>query len=170
MKKSDSLTFELSKTAIIGLFIYYFVVLLMGFCGAIYVICNLPIEANKTTVIIKTIIVSLSASGMLCSLQYIKRLYKACITNRIVECSSVFGQLGNIIYFAFRPLYSFAFVIVMLFSILSGMFVITGSLDYIINEKLLYLSVILSSYIGYSVGEVLDKFEITSQEKIESLR
>ena len=116
MKKSDSLTFELSKTAIIGLFIYYFVVLLMGFCGAIYVICNLPIEANKTTVIIKTIIVSLSASGMLCSLQYIKRLYKACITNRIVECSSVFGQLGNIIYFAFRPLYSFAFVIVMLFA------------------------------------------------------
>ena len=168
MKKSDSLTFELSKPAIIGLFIYYIVVLLSGLCCAIYVMCNLPIEADKTTVIIKTIIASLSVSGMLCCLQYIKRLYKACITNRIVECSSAFGQIGNIIYFVLRPFYSFVFVVVMLFSILSGMFVITGNLDYIINEKFLYLSVILSSYIGYSVGHVLDKFEATSKEKIES--
>lgn len=168
MKKSDSLLFELSKTAIITLFVYYFVVLLTGLGCAIYVMCNLPIEADQTTVIIKTIIASLSVSGMLCCLQYIKRLYKACITDRIIECTSIFGQLGNVIYFILRPFYSFVFVIVMIFAILSGMFVITGNLDYIINEKFLYLSVILSSYIGYSVGHVLDKFEKTSKEKIEN--
>ncbi len=168
MKKSDSLLFELSNTAIIILFVYYFAVLLTGLGCSIYVMCNLPIEADKTTVIIKTIIASLSVSGMLCCLQYIKRLYKACITDRIVESSSVYGQLGNVIYFILRPFYSFVFVVVMLFAILSGMFVITGNLDYIINEKFLYLSVILSSYVGYSVGHVLDKFEKTSKEKIES--
>ena len=168
MKKSDSLLFELSKSAVITLFVYYFVILLTGLICAIYVMCNLPVGDDKSTVIIKTLFASLSVSGMLCSLQYIKRLYKACITDRIIECSSAFGQLGNIIYFILRPFYSFAFVVVMLFSILSGMFVITGNLDYIINEKLLYLSVILSSYIGYSVGVVLDKFETTSKEKIES--
>ena len=129
MKKSDSLLFELSKTAIITLFVYYFVVLLTGLGCARYVMCNLPIETDQTTVIIKTIIASLSVSGMLCCLQYIKRLYKACITDRIIECSSVFGQLGNVIYFILRPFYSFVFVIVMIFAILSGMFVITGNLD-----------------------------------------
>ena len=128
---------------------------------------NIPLTDNDA-IIIKTIIASLSVSGMLCCLQYIKRLYKACITDRIIECSSVFGQLGNVIYFILRPFYSFVFVIVMIFAILSGMFVITGNLDYIINEKFLYLSVILSSYIGYSVGHVLDKFEKTSKEKIEN--
>ena len=166
MKKSDSLLFALSKAAIIILFVYYFVVLLTCLIGAIYVMCNLPIEVDKKTVIIKTIISSFSASGMLCCLQYIKRLYKACITDRIVESSYKFEQLGNIIYFILRPFYSFAFVTVMIFAVLSGMFVITGNLDYIINEKFLYLSVILSSYIGYSVGQVLDKFEKTSKEKI----
>ena len=55
----------------------------------------------------------------------------------------------------------------MIISLLSGMLVIIGNLDYIINEKFLYLCVILSSYIGYSIGHVLDKFEISSQEKIK---
>ena len=99
-----------------------------------------------------------------------KRLYKACITDRIIECYSTFGQLGNIVYFVLRPFYSFVFVITMIFALLSGMFVITGNLDYIINEKFLYLCVILSSFIGYSVGHVLDKFELYSKEKIENLK
>ena len=170
MKKSDSLLFELSKPAVIFLFIYYCFLLLTGLVFSILIMCNISSEINKSDVIIKTVIASLSTSGMLCCVQYIKRLYKACITNRIVECTTSFGQLGNIVYFLLRPLFSFVFVVIMVFALMSGMYVVSGSLDYIINEKFLYLCVILSSFIGYSVGHVLDRFEMVSREKIETLK
>lgn len=170
MRKSDSLSFELSKPALITLFIYFSILLLTGIVFSILIMCNLPTNENVSLVIRKTILSSLSVSAMMCSMQYIKRLYKACITDRIIGCSSPFGQLGNIVYFLLRPIYSFAFVIIMMFSFLSGMFVITGNLDYIINEKFLYLCVILASCIGYSVGDVLDKFEMSSKEKIENTK
>ena len=167
MRKSDNFRYELSKGTIIFLFVYYFVILLIGLVLSICIICNLPIGESRDQVIIKTIIASMSVSGMLCALQYTKRLYKACITHRIDECTSFCGHIGNIAYFLLRPFYSFAFIIIMIISLLSGIIVVVGNLDYVINEKFLYLCVILSSYIGYSIGHVLDKFEISSQEKIK---
>ncbi len=166
MKKSDSLLFELTKSQIITIFVYYFVIMLVGIALSIYVLCNLEGEITQNQLMIKIIVASLSVSAMLSSLQYIKRLYKACITNRIAESPTFMGSLGNTVYFLLRPFYAFVFVIIMIFAVLSGMFTITGNLDYIINDKFLYLCVVLSSYIGYSVGNVLDKFEKASNEKI----
>lgn len=167
MKKSDSLLYELTKAQVIIIFVYYFFILLGGGIITISIICNLEKEMSQNQLMIKTIISSLSVSGMLCSLQYTKRLYKACITYRIVPITTFVGNLGNFIYFLLRPFYAFVFVIVMIFALLSGMFVVTGSFDYIINEKFLYLCVIISSFIGFSVGQLLDKFEIISKEKID---
>ena len=52
--------------------------------------------------------------------------------------------------------------------LLSGMFVVTGNLDYILNEKFVYLCVVLSCFLGYSVGDMLDKFEKFSKEKVSN--
>lgn len=166
MRKSDSLIFEISKTQLVVIFVYYFLMLLIGGVLLITTLCELSEDMSKKQIIIKTVISSLSASGMLCSLQYIKRLYKACITNRIVQNSTFAGSIGNLVYFISRPFFAFAFVVIMIYALLSGMFGVTGCLDYIINEKFLYLCVILSSFIGYSVGRVLDKFENISKEQI----
>lgn len=169
MKKSDSLFFELSKAELIILFVYYTIILIAGGVTSIITLCQIEEETSHKQLIIKTIISSLSISGMLCSLQYIKRLYKACITNRIIAKTTFAGHIGTLVYFLLRPLYAFTFVIVIIFAILSGFFVVTGNLDYIINEKFLYLCVILSSFIGYSVGHLLDKFEKLSKEKIDKI-
>lgn len=169
MKKSDLLIFEISKVEIVIIFLYYFLLLILGGVFSIKILCELNEELTQKQFIIKTVVSSLSVSGMLFSLQYIKRLYKACITNRIVPISTFAGHIGNLVYFILRPFFAFAFVIVMIYAILSGMFIVTGSLDYIINEKFLYLCVMLSSFVGYSVGQVLDKFENISKEKINKL-
>lgn len=93
-------------------------------------------EMNQEQVMKMAFIVSIAVSGMLCSIQYIKRLYKACLTDRIEINDDMVKCIGNITYFVFRPFFAFAFSIVMVFMLLSGMFIVTGNLDYILNKKL----------------------------------
>ncbi len=72
-------------------------------------------------------------------------------------------------YFLFRPLFSIVFVVVMIVCLLSGMYTVTGVLDYILNDKFIYLSMIISSFIGYSIGNFMDNFQKISDKKITSL-
>lgn len=170
MKKSDSLNYELSKGKLIILFIYFSLILLGGISCSVFVILHLlqgQTPANR--LLCYTIVASFSVSSMLCSMQYIKRLYKACITDRIIHSETRFGEIGNLFYFLLRPIYALSFTIVMIFALLSGMFIVTGSLDYIINEKFLYLCALLSSFIGYSTGHLLDKFEAISRKEIDKI-
>lgn len=155
---------------VIVLFSYYILILLFGGFVSVYIARTPMSTLSQTQLLTYTFIASLSVSGMLCSIQYIKRLYKACMTDRVDLSDDKLKRIGNMMYFLLRPLFSFVFVIVMIFAILSGMFIVTGSLDYILNEKFLYLCVILSSFIGFSIGKLLDKFETMSNEKIENVK
>lgn len=170
MKKSNLLVFNLTKKQMYGIFIYYGVILVASIVTSAFLLMGFGGTLSQDKLMIKTIMSSLAVSSMLCSVQYIKRLYKACITERISECQDYKKKFGNVIYFISRPLFSFVFVLVMIFSILSGMFIVTGSLDYIINEKFLYLCVMCSSFIGFSVGSILDKYEEISHRKIENIK
>lgn len=116
-----------------------------------------------------TLFLSLSTSGMLSGVQYIKRLYKACINDLIDTQNNNIRRIGFVMYFLFRPIFAMVFAVVAIIGILSGMFIVTGNLDYIINEKLMYLSTFVSCIIGYSIGEVMDRFKLFSKEKIEKI-
>lgn len=167
MENKDDLIFTLTKSMIVFLFVYYFLIMIIGSILSIHIACNMN-DISKHHLLMKTFIASISVSGMLCSIQYVHRLYKACI-NKSIEIEKEFlKSIGNFMYFFFRPFFSFAFVIVMIFSLLSGMYVVTGKMDSIVNEKFLYLCVILSSFIGFSIGKVLDKFKNISDSKVDS--
>lgn len=169
MKKSDSLIYTLSGKMVLLLFIYYFIILVLGSFLAINVAVSLMDELSQKQILINTFLSSLAVSGMFCSMQYIKRLYKACLTERIILTQDSIETLGNLAYFILRPFYAFAFVIIMIFGLLSGMFVVTGSLDYILNVKFVYLCVIVSGGFGYSIGKIMDKFEEISEERIQKI-
>lgn len=165
-RKSDSLVYTLTRGWVIFLLIYYFSILLLGIIFSIYIILNLNNISDKN-ILLKTIIASLSVSGMFCSIQYLKRIYKACLEERIVsENHKAIVLFGNILYFLLRPVFTFVFVIIAIFAMLSGFVIISNSIDYLLNIRFLYLSVIVSSFIGYSIGKVLDKFELLSESKI----
>lgn len=169
MRKSDNLIYSMSKKMLIFLLIYYFIILISGGIFAIIIACDLMKEVDQEQIMKLAFIVSIAVSGMLCSVQYIKRLYKACLTDRIELSNDAVKCIGNVTYFLFRPFFAFAFSIVMVFMLLSGMFVVTGNLDYILNKKFVYLCVVISSFLGYSVGNLLDKFEKISKEKVSTL-
>lgn len=169
MKKSDTLIYTLSKKMIIFLFVYYFIILFCGVVLSITVACELMTELDQIQIIKNAFLASIVVSGMLCSVQYIKRLYKACITNRIELNGDIIIMIGNLTYFIFRPCFAFVFAVVIVFALLSGMFIVTGNLDYVLNEKFVYLCIIISSFEGYSVGNLMDRFEKVSEEKITNL-
>lgn len=170
MSKSDNLNYDLSKRSVVTLFVYYIILIICGIVGSVIILTKLhtnSLQAEK--LLLYTVIVSFSVSMMLNGLQYCKRLYKACITNRIQVSGKTFGPLGNLMYFFLRPLFALVFTIVMIFALLSGMVIVTGNLDFVVNERFLYLCAILSSFIGFSTGQLLDKFESISQKEIEKI-
>ncbi len=168
MKKSDFLIYTLSYKMLIGLYIYYILLIVIGVTGSIFIICSISHISNDN-ILVNTLIASLSVCNMLNGVQYTKRLYKACLTERISDEVDKVKRIGNVVYFILRPLFADVFVIVLIFSLLSGMLIVTGDLNNVANEKFLYLCVILSSFIGNSVGKVIDKFEQISNKKINEL-
>lgn len=170
MRKSESLEYTLSKRLVIVLFLFYALILIGGCIVSISVGVSLTKEVERHLLLRKTFFVSLAVSTMLCAVQYTKRLYKACITDRIDTHPDTFKRIGNMAYFISRPFFACSFSILCVFVLLSGMYIVTGSLDYILNEKFLYLCVVISAIIGFSVGKVMDKFELMSADRIDSLK
>ncbi len=162
------LVYNLTKKSVLFLFIYYTFILVTGIVICISTILRID-HIDDENLLLNTILASLAASGMFCSMQYVKRLYKACLDERIIHSADGIKNIGNIIYFLLRPAYSFSFVIIVIFAMLSGTIIITNEVDYVLNIRFLYLSVIISSFIGFSVGRVLDKFTLISEEKIDRL-
>lgn len=169
MRKSDSLVYTLSTRMVVLLFVYYLIWMLGGMAGAGIVLWHTLDTTDKKCVIILSFMVSIAMSGTLCSIQYIRRLYRACLTDRVERAATDRRWIGNMAYFIFRPFFACVFSIVMLFALLSGMVIVTGTVDYVLNERFVYLCAVLSGYLGFSVGKFLDKFEKTSEEAVTSM-
>ena len=171
VKRDEGFIYVLSKNKVIVLFVYYFLLFAIGGFISIKIAVTLTATVTMSDIVMDAFGVSISISGMMCSIQYIKRLYKACITERIdITEGDTMKKIGNMAYFIFRPIFAFGFSIIMVFALLSGMFVIIGNLDYILNEKFVYLCAIFASFIGYSIGKLIDKFGDISIEKINNLK
>lgn len=75
MKKSDVLIYSLSNIMLISLFVYYFVVLILGGIFAAIIACDLTDKMSQVQIMKRTFVLSIAVSGMSCSVQYIKKLY-----------------------------------------------------------------------------------------------
>ena len=170
MKKSDTLIYYLPVWIVIFLYLYYLVWIAGGMWGVKLILDSILSELKQDQIIKQSFNVSLAISGMLCGVQYIRRLYKACLTDRIKEDKDCIKCIGNLAYFVFRPVFACVFTLIMIFALLSGMTLVTGSLDYILIKKFIYLCAMLASYTGFSVGKVMDKFEKNSEETITDIQ
>jgi len=169
-EEKEKIVYGLSKKMIIFLFIYYFILMLLG--GGVVIVIMHIIECYDVYeyIIVLAFAISISVSCMLCSMRYVKKLYKACVGKQIQVKIDIIEGIGNMAYFLFRPLFACTFVILMIIALLSGMFAITGSLDYVLNEKFIYLCAVLSGFVGYSVGRTIDRFEHTSDKAVMSFK
>lgn len=165
--KRQKMIYTLPIWGVVTLFAYYTVLIILGFIGIIFIILQKDIETN---LMINTLIGSNSICLLFCSIQYVKRLYKACLDKRITydktSSSFLLESIGNIVYFFFRPIFASAFVIVLIISLRSGLLIITTQDGIVMNSRFLYLCILISSFIGFSVGRVLDRFDGHAQQVI----
>jgi hypothetical protein len=169
-ERKSELYYRLSRNELIAIFVIYIAIAVIGLVASLLTLLNVGTkELSISEILINTIIGSLAASGMFSSLQYLKRLYKACIYERVLEARSKgnFEAIGNLIYFITRPVYALAFSVGSIVVLLSGLFFILESGANMINTKFYYLCYMVSSIIGFSVGRVLDKLKTFSDRKVD---
>ena len=163
----NEMRYEIPKGWAIGLFGYYFLMILVGLFLVLYILIARMEGSQGVDLKMYTFIVSLLSSMVFAGVCYSRKLYKALIGERISEKGNWDKKAGNIMYFILRPVYAVAFAFLFVVCIFGGVFFVTGGMECIINEKMVYLSTIMSSIIGYSIGRVLDVFEKYGRDKIK---
>lgn len=165
---SKKMKYKLSNWMILFLFTLYIVFTICGIIALIIILCMHDFENN---IMMHTIISSFAAGLSTCSMQYIRKLYKACISNRIIRGNNEnqYESIGTFFYFMLRPVFACVFIILTIFALKAGVIVIIGSNGVVENDRFLYVSTIIASCIGFSVGKVLDAFEEFSIRKINNI-
>ena len=157
--KKEPIIYILTNTNIVILFIYYALIIIGG---AIYFLttmdCLWTME-KENEILQESFLYSVVFSGAFCSMRYIIKLYRACVHGCISTIGSTSEHIGCMAYFIFRPVFAIVLSVMMVFMMLSGMFAITGNLDYIVNQKFAFLCIVVSGVMGYSIGRTLDHLE-----------
>lgn len=165
--KSEIIRYTLSKKSYITLILYFIIIIILGLSGCIIIFAHME-HLLESNLLLWTIICSLCSTCSFSAIHYIKVLYKAAITERIdTSNKNSLLKIGNIIYFITRPIFAIAFSVILVIGLMGGIVILTPSIEFIINERFLYLSVILSSIIGFATGNILDSYSLFSKERVE---
>lgn len=165
--KSENIRYTLSKKSYITLILYFIIILILGLSGCIIIFAHME-SLLQNNLLLWTVICSLCSTCSFSAIHYIKVLYKAAITERIdISNDNSLLKIGNIVYFTTRPIFAIAFSVILVIGLMGGIVILTPSIEFIINERFLYLSVILSSIIGFATGNVLDSYSFFSKERVE---
>ncbi len=168
--ENKPLEYYIPKAWVITLFVFYSVIILAGGTVLLYIFNKLGESCTYEKIRMYTFFVSILSSAMLTAVRYSQRLYKACIDGRVFftgENKAI--VIGNIMYFLFRPIYAVAFAVIFVVCLLGGLLFIMNGMDFVINERIVYLAAIISAFIGYSIGNVLDSFEYISKDKLNKI-
>ncbi len=167
---NNGLKYHIPMGWVIFLFFYYTLLIVGGIAFMLYIILLIN-EQSVQNYTCYTFYVSMLSSVSFASIYYSKKLYKACIDERLLyeESTNKAVTLGIIMYFILRPIFAVAFSLLFVICILGGVFFLMNGLDCLVNDRMVYLSAIISSAIGYSIGEVLDLFKSISNRTINNV-
>ena len=165
------LEYHIPKGWVISLFCYYAIIILAGIAFLLFIlISKMDVVLEPGTIRNYTYCVSILSSAMMTGIRYSQKLYKACIDGRVFyENDSKPKLMGNVVYFLLRPFYSVAFAVIFVICLIGGMKFLNGGMDCVINERTVYLSAIVSAFIGYFIGKVLDMFEFVSKDRVDRI-
>ncbi|MFR6455256.1 MAG: hypothetical protein ACLUPG_01500 [Roseburia faecis] len=169
MGNKDNLQYSLRLWMLVTIITVYIGTMIIGSGVLIYILCCYDFKSH---ILMHTVLASISGALCTCGMQYVKRMYKACIYKRveIIADKNAIECIGNFIYFMARPLFAIAFVIIFIFAIKAGIIVIMDTGNWVENDKFLYVCTVISCVIGFSVGRVLDMFQEISIKGIEKVK
>lgn len=165
------LEYHMQKGWVVFLFVFYITIIFIGISFLYYIIISkMNGVLEQETIKTYTFFVSVLSSAMMTGIRYTQKLYKACIDGRVLfDSNNKAVEVGNVAYFFLRPIYSIGFSVIFVVCLLGGIKFLNGGMDCVINERTVYLSAIVSAVIGYSIGKVLDMFELVSKDYINKI-
>jgi hypothetical protein len=151
--------FKLAKGTTIALFIYYLLLLGLSIYLLFFNLYSVK-NINDSMLFTDSILITITTSVLGSTIFYVRKLYKACINLDIqipVSGEDAIRQIGVFFYFFLRPIFSGAFAVIVLIIIKSGISILSNSKT--LSSEFYYLSIAISFFIGFSCGDLIDKFE-----------
>jgi hypothetical protein len=161
--------FKLRRSLLIFLFIYFF----LSIASVTYflILGIIRFNQNLTPDIFNNSIITASLTSILgATIFYVRKLYKACINLDTVKPQNendFTREIGVFFYFFLRPIFSFVLSLIILLILKSGIAVLATSNE--LTKNFFYLSIIICFFIGYSSGDLIDKFEIVGKKVIDKV-
>lgn len=162
----------LSGKAIISIFIYDIVLFLTGTILSMLILFKTSNPQFNENITITALLGSIGTGLLGNSINYIRKIYKSCIQQRISKPDSTengdIQMIGTIIYFIFRPLFAIAFVILIVIGLNAGFLSVSVKGNELSNG-FINVCMFLSFFIGFSTGSFLNIIEVKGQQIIGSL-
>jgi hypothetical protein len=168
-RMGNSRKLYITKKWVMGIFIYYLSIFLVGCTGSIYVLAlDGAIDLNHFQ---RALLGAMSISLAAASASYIRKLYKLCFnfsSEQNDDDQLFLKRLGTVVYFIVRPMFSVLFAILVVTGMRSGI-ILSTSPEIAIDEGFVYLTMVSSFYIGFLSGDFIKKLESKGKEKLDSL-
>lgn len=161
--------FKLDKRNRTVLFWYLGILLLLSIIGSAILLYHIEIIISQLGIDKTALISSLIFPILGSTIHYIRKLYKACINLDIVEPTAptdLIRQSGIIFYFLLRPIFAVGFGFILYLSFKIGISAMVDFKD--LNPAFIYSCMFFSFFIGYSAGDVIDKFEKVGKNVVAS--
>lgn len=161
----------LSNPWVTGLFIYYFIVFLLGFFLAILALVPKIIYVAEQSVLHLALIGSIGMASNGSAIFYIRKLYKLCFKENIgiddAE-NTYIRRLGTIVYFIARPLFGIGFSVLVVIGLQSG-FMLTSTKPIELNTGFIYLTMFISFFVGFLAGRFVNKLEVRGDKMLDKV-
>lgn len=157
--------FVLSKEKIKSLFWYFGILLFFGLILSIYVLINkmFPFKLNVTAL---SLIGGIGMALLGSTIFYFRKLYKSAISNILnkpTNESDKIKETGLYLYYFLRPIFSIVFAILIHIGLKASVAIVTVK-EANLDEGMIYLTMLISFFVGFASGDVVTKLENISKE------
>jgi hypothetical protein len=162
----------LTNSWILVLFVYYFIVIIVGSLLALLALVPSTLFSTAPSIFSLSLIGSTGMAANGSGIFYMRKLYKLCFAESlmITSCATEYPKLlGTIIYFIARPLFSVGFAILVVIGVRAGFFLtIEGPAQ--LTNGFLYATMFVSFFVGFLSGRFIRQLEKSGNTVIEKLK
>jgi hypothetical protein len=157
--------FILSRKKLKILFVYFLFLILIGFIFTVFSLCNEIIPCIKS-ITLYSLVGGIGTSLLGSSIFYLRKLYKSAIQSIISSPETEIHKLnetGLYIYYLLRPIFAVTFSVIVHIGFKASVSIVSVK-EANLDTGLIYVTMIISFFVGFAAGDVITKLENISKE------
>lgn len=157
--------FKLSRKKIRGLFVYFVILFVIGITATLFAVNyeSVKYELNITLI---SLIGGFGTALLGSTIFYMRKLYKSAINNTLTEPTTdkeKTNETGLFFYYFLRPIFAVAFSLLVHIGLKASVAIVTVK-ESELDIGMVYLTMLISFFIGFAAGDVITKLEAISKE------